>query len=178
MTDREWLLSVLADGREHSLADLLARSVAERGCGLTVHSRVAELRKHGHVVEHRRIAGFTRGYAHLYRLASSPRQELPYPHDDASPAPGASLLVGGGSCSGGEGGLPVLVGRHGVQGDPGTGIQAPRETPFCEVPRPGFASKGDALKDDDRVSASDALSCVSPGAKPGSPLQLAFEVAA
>jgi hypothetical protein len=52
-TDTEWLLSVLADGRAHTHTEILSRSFAARGCGLTIHSRISDLRdaKHGgHVI--------------------------------------------------------------------------------------------------------------------------------
>lgn len=45
LTDREFLRSVLADGEPHSLNEILRRSFRERDCGLTVHSRAAELRR-------------------------------------------------------------------------------------------------------------------------------------
>lgn len=70
MTDCEFILDVLGDGEEHSLAELLTRSMAERGCGLTVHSRVAQLRTRGHVIEHATVKGAERGHGHTYRLVS------------------------------------------------------------------------------------------------------------
>ena len=51
MTDALWLLSVLKDGCWHSRDAILSRSFSERGCGLTVHSRVSDLRKNGHRIE-------------------------------------------------------------------------------------------------------------------------------
>ena len=45
MTDVDFLLSVLADGEAHSQAEILRRSFDERGHGLTVHSRAADLRR-------------------------------------------------------------------------------------------------------------------------------------
>lgn len=53
VTDGGFLLAVLADGGWHTLTEILARSFRDRGCGLTVHSRAAELRRHGHVIENR-----------------------------------------------------------------------------------------------------------------------------
>lgn len=70
MTDAEFILDVLGDGEEHSLAEILSRSMNERGCGLTTHSRVADLRKQGHVIEHLTVKGAERGHAHTYRLVS------------------------------------------------------------------------------------------------------------
>jgi hypothetical protein len=53
-TDLGFLLQVLSDGRWHSLTEILARSFADRGHGLTVHSRVSQLRSdHGFTVEQR-----------------------------------------------------------------------------------------------------------------------------
>lgn len=51
MTDTDFLFDVLKDGDWHAQAEILARSMVERGCGLTVHSRAADLRKRGHKVE-------------------------------------------------------------------------------------------------------------------------------
>lgn len=72
MTDAEFILDVLGDGEEHSLAEILTRSMDDRGCGLTVHSRVAELRKKGYAIEHLTVKGAERGHAHTYRLISAP----------------------------------------------------------------------------------------------------------
>lgn len=47
MTDKRFLLAVLSDRREHRLSEILRRSFAERGCGMTVHSRAADLRRDG-----------------------------------------------------------------------------------------------------------------------------------
>lgn len=69
MTDCEFVLAELADGRERSLNSILAASFAKRGHGLTVHSRVADLRKRGYKIEHR-TAG-TRGAGSLYRLVGT-----------------------------------------------------------------------------------------------------------
>ena len=71
-TDCQFILDVLSDGREHSLNELLQRSLAERGCGLTVHSRVADLRKRGHRITHRTVG--QRGAGSLYQLHVQPRQ--------------------------------------------------------------------------------------------------------
>lgn len=85
-TDNAFLLSVLADGRWHTLTEILSRSFADRGVGLTVHSRAAELRRAGHVIENETTrsslvrsgfqrAGFSRAVS-SYRLvarAGSPR---------------------------------------------------------------------------------------------------------
>lgn len=46
-SDTDYLAHVLADGEWHSRDEILAQSMRERGCGLTVHSRAADLRKRG-----------------------------------------------------------------------------------------------------------------------------------
>lgn len=66
MTDTEFLLRVLEDGGWHSLNSILQRSFAERGCGLTVHSRASDLRARGYLVEHRMMG--RRGEGSMYRL--------------------------------------------------------------------------------------------------------------
>lgn len=55
MTDRDWLLGVLRAraGEWVELDRIIARSQQERGYGLTVHSRIAELRALGHAIENR-----------------------------------------------------------------------------------------------------------------------------
>jgi len=59
-TDTAFLLRVLSDGRPHTLNEILGLSFRDRGCGLTVHSRAADLRKQGHNVlnEQRRGRGY------------------------------------------------------------------------------------------------------------------------
>jgi hypothetical protein len=76
VTDREFLLRVLADGEPHSQLEILQRSLDERGCGLTVHSRAADLRRHGYVVECSLVPGETRGRAFVYRLLTTPPVSL------------------------------------------------------------------------------------------------------
>jgi hypothetical protein len=77
VTDLEFLLEVLADGELHSTSEILARSIEERGHGLTVHSRISDLRGRGHKVEHLTRQGAQRGHANVYRLISSPLEEAP-----------------------------------------------------------------------------------------------------
>lgn len=72
MSDCDFLLDMLQDGREHSLNEILAASFSERGCGLTVHSRAADLRKRGHDVRQRTVG--RRGAGSLYRLVTVARQ--------------------------------------------------------------------------------------------------------
>lgn len=92
MTDCDFLLEVLADGREHTLAEILARSLNERGHGITVHSRAAELRRRGHQVEHVTIPGARRGAAHAYRLVSfaEPEAAIQPPQEDHATASGCA----------------------------------------------------------------------------------------
>ena len=67
-TDAAFLLRVLSDGRPHSLNEILQASFAERGCGMTVHSRVSDLRSQGYTIDHVTIPGAKRGAGHAYRL--------------------------------------------------------------------------------------------------------------
>lgn len=91
MTDLEFVLSVLTDGELHTHAEILRRSFDERGHGLTVHSRVSQLRTERHcVIEHVTIQGASRGHASAYRLLSSPLEE-----------PSASSGAGAGGSSSG-----------------------------------------------------------------------------
>ena len=60
MSDSDFLLSVLERGGWHSRDEILAESFRERGCGLTVHSRAADLRARGRVVEVEVRASFYR----------------------------------------------------------------------------------------------------------------------
>lgn len=91
MTDCDFILDVLGDGEEHSLAELLSRSMSERGCGLTVHSRVAQLRTRGHVIEHATVKGAERGHGHTYRLVSLAQPEVKHvPSNHLSPASGST----------------------------------------------------------------------------------------
>lgn len=68
-TDCEFLHRVLSDGRPHNLNEILQRSFAERGCGLTVHSRAANLRKRGLNIVNWKDG--QRGAGSWYRLESS-----------------------------------------------------------------------------------------------------------
>lgn len=68
-TDADFLLRVLRDGRPHNLNEILRRSMAERGCGLTIHSRASDLRKRGYDV--RNWKDGQRGQGSWYRLAGT-----------------------------------------------------------------------------------------------------------
>lgn len=87
MTDCEFLADVLKDGAWHSTAELLRYSIEERGCGLTVHSRVSDLRARGHNVEYRRVRG-QRASAHQYRLVRALNESV----GDSSPESSADSL--------------------------------------------------------------------------------------
>lgn len=69
MTDAEFLLHLLGDGEWWMLADILQRSQLERGCGMTVHSRAADLRRNGYIVENTRSKNETDRTDSFYRLA-------------------------------------------------------------------------------------------------------------
>jgi hypothetical protein len=82
-TDADFLARVLADGAWHTLDEILAESFRERGCGMTVHSRAATLRKRGWTVEQRsrrtdagRVVSSYRGF---------------WPLEEAAPAPGGDV---------------------------------------------------------------------------------------
>ena len=66
MTDRDFLLKVLGDYQPHTLNEILSLSLAERGCGLTVHSRAADLRRDGYLISNKPMPGRRRGS--VYRL--------------------------------------------------------------------------------------------------------------
>lgn len=53
VTDNDFLETMLGDGRWHGHIEIIAESIRQRGHGLTVHSRAADLRKRGHTVETR-----------------------------------------------------------------------------------------------------------------------------
>lgn len=88
MTDAEFLLHVLGDGLEHTLTEILRRSFAERGCGLTVHSRACDLRKRGYVISNRSMPGGRRGS--VYQLVSEPLEAAVDPMPGALSASGVS----------------------------------------------------------------------------------------
>lgn len=66
MTDADFLHHILSDGQPHSLNEILQRSFNERGCGLTVHSRAADLRRRG--VDVRNWKDGERGAGSWYQL--------------------------------------------------------------------------------------------------------------
>ena len=70
MTDKEFLLAVLADGKPKTQAEILRASFAERGHGFTIHSRASDLRGDGYRIECSHVPGAERGAAWTYRLVS------------------------------------------------------------------------------------------------------------
>ena len=91
-TDADFLLRVLRDGKPHNLNEILRRSFAERGCGLTTHSRAAELRKRGYDI--RNWKDGERGAGSWYRLVGR-LDEAAIPRGDAvsSSGPGSDGLL-------------------------------------------------------------------------------------
>lgn len=73
-TDAAWLAEHLAQrpGEWVDLASILRASIDQRGCGLTVHSRAAELRARGLVVENRTRRTADGRVASAYRLVPAP----------------------------------------------------------------------------------------------------------
>jgi hypothetical protein len=69
MRDSDWLAAYLSDGLEHELSAIIRRSQEVRGYGLTVHSRVSDLRRAGHTIMQRSVVvdGRRRSY---YRMVS------------------------------------------------------------------------------------------------------------
>ena len=79
-SDTDFLARVLSDGAWHSLNEIVARSIRERGCGLTVHSRASDLRKRGVAVaqrSRRRQDGRVDSFYRLTASAAALREETP-----------------------------------------------------------------------------------------------------
>ena len=93
MRDADFLHHVLSDNLWHAWDEIMRRSAVERGCGLTIHSRAAELRKCGLVIECRSERVNRRSIS-LYRLVPLDATEdttegltpLPIPSSRASVA--------------------------------------------------------------------------------------------
>ena len=104
MTDAEYVLSQLEQGPRDT-TELLVGSIRERGVGLTVHSRVADLRRDGYDIRCT-VEGRTRKdrARYVYRLQErrvveppargheAPGAEIPAPVPDV--IPGQLRLVG------------------------------------------------------------------------------------
>lgn len=78
MTHNERVLALLSDGRPHSHHELY-------GLHVIAHSRVADLRKRGYVIEQWRD-----GDDYLYQLTASPKPPVSPPPED-----GGQLLIFG-----------------------------------------------------------------------------------
>jgi hypothetical protein len=75
VTDSAFLFHVLEDGKWHGQSQIIAQSMVERGCGLTVHSRASDLRKQGCVIEcelRRNGHGRALSYYRLVKLEEAP----------------------------------------------------------------------------------------------------------
>lgn len=70
VTDNDFLYSVLEDGAWHGHVEILAESIRQRGHGMTVHSRAADLRKRGHRVETRLERNTNGRTLSFYRLVT------------------------------------------------------------------------------------------------------------
>lgn len=67
MTHGERILRVLADGRWHSTSN-----IHRQAGNMIVHSRIAALRKRGHLIEHEHVPGKQGAAAHRYRWLNIP----------------------------------------------------------------------------------------------------------
>lgn len=71
MTDNEFLLRVLKQANGWlSQDEIIRRSQFQRGHGLTVHSRAADLRKQGHMVINKMQRGSNGRAQSFYRIAA------------------------------------------------------------------------------------------------------------
>jgi len=94
-TDCDRLLAVLSDGREHSHLELYQ-------LGMIVHSRVADLRKRGHVI-HTWRERHPNGTRHMYRLVGTqPLAEREAVVPAVSPSASGSVLDEQGPIPGGS----------------------------------------------------------------------------
>jgi len=85
-TDVDFLLEVLRDGQQHELTEIIGRSIDARGCGMTVHSRVADLRKRGWKIKNRVVhtEGRPLSYYQLFGLKEA---------SDTGPTPSAGVSL-------------------------------------------------------------------------------------
>lgn len=180
MTHCERVLELLSDGREHSHHELYALNVV-------AHSRVAELRKRGHKIEQRRVAGDDGKPDYIYQLRSlrepeprglslstSPsvkdaRQEFDLASGAAlPPAPSGSRSEGGD------------VSNPNVQAD-----QASQPSPICKAPSSLDPSGADGVGHSAVTSSASvmreegvALRSAPSTRAPDAPEQLTLDVAA
>lgn len=102
------ILEVLDDQAWHSLNEILGYAWSVHGVGINAtHSRIAELRRRGYVIEHVKRDGDD-GNAHGYQLLSSPSLPTPAGTADSSPpipagvgSEDAELALGAGGAVGG-----------------------------------------------------------------------------
>lgn len=97
MTDNKFLADMLSDGHWHSLDEIIGRSQHERGYGMTVHSRAADLRKQGHDVECRQERTPFGRVRSFYRIVGGALDEVPA--SDAAIGGIASVSAAGTSSS-------------------------------------------------------------------------------
>jgi hypothetical protein len=90
MTDSAFVLACLEEG-PHTTNALLRRSFAERGVGVMIHSRVADLRRDGHDIRCERI-GTNRGRG-IYQYTLQGRAAS----QQCGPSVGAVAAASGGS---------------------------------------------------------------------------------
>ena len=91
VNDADFLHHVLSDGEWHGHTEILARSIRERGHGLTIHSRASTLRERGHTVETRLERNDHGRTLSFYRLVAlnGPAVEVPPAGPLSVPADGA-----------------------------------------------------------------------------------------
>jgi hypothetical protein len=73
VTDTAFVLAQLGDGPRTTM-QLITASIYERGCGLTAHSRVADLRRDGHDIRCARIGSRDGRGVYEYTLIQKPVQ--------------------------------------------------------------------------------------------------------
>jgi hypothetical protein len=71
VTDSEFMVKLLSDGKPHSTLEIIERSIRTRGCGITPHSRAADLRKRGYQIECEREGEKNGRPVYSYRLLGS-----------------------------------------------------------------------------------------------------------
>jgi hypothetical protein len=172
--DVEFLLTLLADGEEHELGEILQRSIDERGHGLTVHSRAADLRKLGYKVKNRQRrlpSGRTNSYYQLLGIKDSYEQ-----------AGGDAVLVAGVSSSLTSSALPTKRVEAATTPEVRGGWDEPRhpEADAATASRPPLSAEADAIAEGVRAETrrkqdgtegdpGSALTAGSREAPPGGP---------
>ena len=135
MTDSQFLLHVLKDGGWHSRDSILARSFDERGCGLTIHSRAADLRKQGHDVKVEVRGGSRR--ASFYRLGAL-NEPAACANGSADDSPSLVSSVAAGSLNASNPGLSLADGSVGAGAGAFSSQRSLFDQPFvCHVDESG-----------------------------------------